>query len=249
MPSLFRRRWVERCAEALTRCGKSSGAIRRRSARGLMLEQLETRCVPTTQVGPGKFSGTITSNTEFYSTNGTYEIDGPLTIQSGVTLTVDANVTVVIDAGDIVTDNGTLTFGSGAMVQAADTFGATGINVNAGTMTATGTTFSIGGNNDLAQATSLQVTNDGSVSASGCEFGWDNVTFNSGTVLSTSGTSNLANNAFDTILTLPATDVQYLGGTGRPGNKHFKQIDFAEADSVQAGQSVTLVLGFSKLSA
>ena len=158
---------------------QSAAGLRRRQRR-LWIEQLESRYVPTT-VGPGKFSGTISSNTEFNSTTGTYEINGALTIQAGVTLTVDPGVTVLIDPGVTVTDNGSLTIGglgNAATIEAADTGGPMGIIVNnQGSLSANGATFSIQNGTDASAAALLQVTSGGSMSATGCEFAWDNVTF------------------------------------------------------------------------
>jgi hypothetical protein len=210
---------------------------RRRGVTRPGVEELEVRCVPA-PVGPGTFTQNFTSNTEFNSTNGVYEIGASVAVNPGVTLQVDPGVTVLIDQGDTLTVQGALTVASGATVEIVDgNSGAhAGITVNAGSLTASGASFVRQGGTNGTDNTSVHVTNGGSISATGCEFRLDNVTFDPGTVLSGSQGSLVTGNGFDTVLTVPAVDLFELNQ-----NLHFARIDFAAGDQVPANTTVQLV--------
>lgn len=106
------------------------------------LEPLEIRCVPTA-VSPGDYSGTLTQNTEFLGTSGTYDIDGSLTIPSGVTLTVGPGVTV--DFGQLTPQGGSRGGGGGG--------GYTSVAVTNGTIDVEGSLIFSGGTFTLVTGT------------------------------------------------------------------------------------------------
>ena len=106
MAPSFQRQWIKRCVDVLTRSLARSPKTQRRETRRPTIEELEIRCTPTA-VPPGTYGGTLTGNTEFLSTSGTYFINN-LTIPSGITLTVGSGVTVQINNGQAITDSGTL---------------------------------------------------------------------------------------------------------------------------------------------
>ena len=101
------------------------------------LEPLEIRCVPTA-VSPGDYSGTLTQNTEFLGTSGTYDIDGSLTIPSGVTLTVGPGVTV--DFGQLTPQGGSRGGGGGGYTSVAVTNGTIDVE---GSLIFSGGTFTL----------------------------------------------------------------------------------------------------------
>ncbi len=107
-----------------------------------------------------------------------YVFTGAFTIQAGATLSVSPNVKVQINPNVTITDSGALNFGSGSTALfAIANQTTTQILVN-GTMSATGTTFNLGGNN--ASLTQIQVNSGGELTATGSTFALNQVTLNAG---------------------------------------------------------------------
>jgi hypothetical protein len=243
MPLFSRRQWGKQWAQAAGLLRTGSPAKRRRRSLRPALQRLETRCVPTTAVGPGKFTRDFTSDTEFNSTDGVYEIGTSLAVRAGVTLTVDPGVTLLIEPGQTLTVNDVLSVGAGAKVQVTDgsDFGAgqpAGISViDGGRLTASGASFTRLNDSNGSDFTQIRVAFNGQLNASGCEFNWDNVTLDPCVDLAGHGGPRLAGDAFDTALTPPATQVFALP-LGQ--NLRFAEVDFIPGDRVQATRAVEL---------
>ncbi|MFO0805192.1 MAG: hypothetical protein U0791_18975 [Gemmataceae bacterium] len=181
--------------------------------------------------------GTQTTN------NLRYVFPGSFTINSGATLAVGANVPVTIGPspsnGGTMTlaVNGTLSFASGDTVtlNAVTAYNTTTqITVGSGgLLTANGTTF----NASIANGgfTQIVVGSGGRLQSTGSTFAVGQVNLNSGVVFNP---GDLANNAFDCALYVPALNVQYLSGSGND-NKRFQAIYVGPA-SLTNGQSVAL---------
>ena len=167
----------------------------------------------------------------------------PFTVASGATLSVAANVNVLIASYQTIADNGTLSFGTGDTV----TFGgAATIAVNpsgtnpAGTMAATGDTFTTNGSGNNY----LQVYSGGELTASNSTFDLSQVSWAQGSVMKSNGsdltgdTFNgvLAGQTFSTPLSMPYGDVQDLE---MASNAAFGDIDIL-ADTIPYGTMLTL---------
>ena len=140
-------------------------------------------------------AGTLTTGTVNINLIGTastanlqYIFPGNFTVQEGATLSFGSNVPVLIEAGEALTDDGTLSFGTGDTVSLALGNGGgntTEIVVN-GSFTATGTTFAPSGTDTSNVATIL--VNNGSIIQSG----------------------SLTSNIFNLPISVPAADVPLL---------------------------------------
>jgi hypothetical protein len=154
---------------------------------------------------------------------------GNLTVASGGTLTVGPSVQVLIGAGQTLTDNGTLTFGTGDAVS----FGLAGTTQvvvgNGGVLSASGTTFS------ASNTTQLTVAAGGHLTASNCTFALSQLLLDNGSVLNP---GDLVGNDFNLPLSLPAGYVQDLSGAGGD-NLRFRDINIL-AGSLSSGQTVAL---------
>ena len=136
-------------------------------------------------------------------------------------MSVGPNVNVLISTYQTITDGGSLSFAAGDTVSFN---GAAVIEVKSGgTMTtATGDTLAItyGGGN------TIQVDSGGELKAAGTIFNLDQVTLIAGSILTRtdltgdSFSGSLAGQSFNTPLSVPYGDVQYLGG-----NASFQDID------------------------
>ena len=150
-------------------------------------------------------------------------------------MSVGPNVNVLISTYQTITDGGSLSFAAGDTVSFN---GAAVIEVKSGgTMTtATGDTLAItyGGGN------TIQVDSGGELKAAGTIFNLDQVTLIAGSILTStdltgdSFSGSLAGQSFNTPLSVPYGDVQYLGG-----NASFQDIDII-ADTIPRGTMLSL---------
>ncbi len=151
---------------------------------------------------------------------------GSVTIGTGAVLSVAAGASVTIQANKTITDNGALNFGSGSTALfAIANQTTTQILVN-GTMSATGTTFNLGGNN--ASLTQIQVNSGGELTATGSTFNLNQLVLESGSILSS---TDLTNDTFNLPVYVPALDIpnlannlsfqaiEILGGASAPGSR------------------------------
>ena len=178
------------------------------------------------------------------TTNLRYVFPGNFTINQGATLTVGPNLTLLVGSApqttQTLTDNGTLTFAAGDVVTLNDNnFSAVEQIVvgSGGLLSASGTTFnatnannSIGGN-----STAIVVNAGGHLQAHGSTFSVGQLNLNIGAVVNA---GDLAGNAFDLPLFIPAIDVQFLSGASN-NNLRFRDIDI-QPDTLTSTQSVAL---------
>jgi hypothetical protein len=194
----------------------------------------------TTLIGTGSVTdaGQLTaSNTVLglssttMSTGSALNING-VTVQPGATLSVGANVPVLIGGGQAITDNGTLSFGSGDSVGlTVGYYATTQIDVN-GVLKATGTNFYISGGNS-GSFTLIQVNSGGELIASNTTFGVNQLTLSNGSVLKS---GDLSNDVFNLPIYVPALDIPLLAS-----NQSFQAINILDG-SLNNGQSLTLSL-------
>jgi hypothetical protein len=173
-----------------------------------------------------------------------YVLPGGFTVALGGSVSVGAGVPVTIGPASsgtaTVTDDGTLSFAANDTATLNDNgyyLGAQIVVGSGGLLQATSTTFDAtnANNTNGGNYTQVAINAGGHLKASGSSFEIgsvslaDNVVFNAG---------DLAGNAFDTTLVIPAVDVQYLSGTGN-NNLRFQNIDL-QPDTVASGEAVAL---------
>ena len=166
-------------------------------------------------------SGTLALNAIGTATTASlrYVVSGNFTVANGATLSVAANVSVLIQPGVTLADNGTLTFASGDALTISNNGAATQIVVGSGgLLMASGTTFTNIGSFFNGH---IEVVSGGHLQASNCEFALNQLYLDAGCILNS---GDLVGNGFDLPVFLPATDVQYLSGTGS-NNLRFQDID------------------------
>ena len=159
----------------------------------------------------------------------------PFTVALGATLSVANDVSVLIATYQTITDDGSLSFGKGDTV-AFDGAATIGVN-NGGTMTAAGDTFAVpngsGGN-------SIQVYSGGELTAGTSTFDLNQVSLAQGSVLTSTDLEGdtfsgvLSGQTFNTPLSVPYGDVQYVGS-----NAAFGDIDIL-SDTIPSGSSLSL---------
>ena len=150
-------------------------------------------------------------------------------MQTGATLSVAPKVNVEIDANLAITDNGALNFGTGATFVFEVGYETTTQIVVNGTMSATGSTFNLGGN-DYSN-TLIQVNSGGELTAAESTFSLNQLVFASGSIV---GPTDLTGDTFSTQVffqgsqpTLSGSETLILGSStsdalyaeGNNGNK------------------------------
>jgi Bacterial Ig-like domain (group 3) len=157
-----------------------------------------------------------------------------LTVGAGATLTVAPNVSVLIPSGQTLTDDGTVTFGSGDAVSFGYAYGTTTkiLVGNGGVMSAASTNFSAA---SVSNTTLIEVGANGHFTSSNSTFTLTQFSLDAGSILNT---GDLVGNTFNTSLSLPAADVKDLSGSGSD-NVSFQDIDIL-AGSIGSGQTVVL---------
>ena len=153
-----------------------------------------------------------------------YVFTGAFTVQAGATLNVSPNVGVEINPNVTITDNGALTTGSGATFVFEVAYQTTTQIVVNGTMSATGTTFNLGGNN--ASLTQIQVNSGGELTAAGSTFALNQMKLNAGS------TDTLQFMAFATQLTI---------NSGASISVHSDDFSSTSASVVAAGASTATI--------
>ena len=165
---------------------------------------------------------------------------GNVTVGAGAMLSVGSSTNVTIQGNTSLTDNGTVSFGSGDAVTLNDN----GYYVNSqiivasgGLLTANGTTFSqpVGNSTNGGNYSQIVVNAGGHLQASATDFAAGEVYFSDGVTLNP---GDLAGDAFDSPLYIPAIDVQFLSGPSST-NLRFQAINLL-SDTLSSGQSVTL---------
>jgi hypothetical protein len=204
--------------------------------------------VGTINVGPENYSvATLNDTTAALSiaSGGTLTISSNATtstlgqnatVQSGGELAVGAGVTLAIAANTTLTDNGTLSFAGGDIVNltyaANDT---TEIVVaSGGSLSALNTTFN--NQTPTSNTADLIVDNGGQISAGSCTFNITEVALNNNL-----GTGNLTGNTFNCPLYLLVTDVPHLSGSGN-NNDQFDNIDL-EGGTLTSGTISLNIIG------
>jgi hypothetical protein len=141
-------------------------------------------------------------------------------IAPGSSVAVAPNVNVLLPANATLTDNGSLSFGTGDTVNFVNAYAtATDIVVGGtGAMIATTTSFYNSGSYYNSQ---VYVAGGGHLQASNCGFSISSLSLDNASVLNP---GDLVGNAFDLPLTLPAGEVQYLSGAGG-NNLRFQDIN------------------------
>jgi uncharacterized protein YlbG (UPF0298 family) len=155
-----------------------------------------------------------------------YVFSGGFTIASGATLSVGTNVSVLLTDGQTITDNGTLSFANGDVMDFNTYNGASQIVVN-GTMTATGDTFAT----TSGGAASVQVQPSGHLTAANTTFNLNSLTINNASVYAS---GDLTGDTFNMSIYVPYGDVQYLAG-----NAKFQQV-YINANTLPSGQFLSL---------
>jgi hypothetical protein len=179
------------------------------------------------------------------TTNLRYVFPGNFTVNAGATLAVGPNVPVLTASAPslTLTDDGTMTFAAGdtvtltALATAGSSATAQIIVGSGGLLTSSGTAFNavVGNDNGFIGTTLIAVSSGGHLQASNSTFAVGQLNLAIGTVLNA---GDLAGNAFDLPLFIPAIDVQYLSGAAN-NNLRFKDIDL-QPDTLTNGQSVAL---------
>ena len=163
--------------------------------------------------------------------NLSYAFQSGFTVASGATLSVGPNVSVLLQGGQVLTDNGAMSFSTGDTMTLTGYYSTAQIIVD-GTMTATGTMFTTTGNNTTSQ---LIVNSGGHLMASGNVFDFSQLYLNPGNVFNP---GDLTNNAFNLPIYVTYNDVALLSGTGN-NNQSFEQINIDPA-TLPSGQSLAL---------
>ena len=148
-------------------------------------------------------------------------------IAPNAALNVGSDATVQVGAGQTLTDNGTMSFSTGDTVAYENGCCPTAQSIDVGgTLNANTTTFnSAGGTSDLA------INSGGSIQVTNSTFNINQLSINGG---SNFGGGSLSNDTFNTTLSLPYGDVQYLAG-----NTSFEQIQISDA-TLGSGASLAL---------
>jgi len=164
-----------------------------------------------------------------------YVFPGGFTVAVGATLNVGANVAVLLQASQTLTVNGTMTLASGDTLTLSSNYnGGTQVVVN-GTLAATGATVNQAGAGYTP--ITLTVNSGGHLIASGSTFALTQMTLNPGSVFNP---GDLANDAFNLPLYLPAADVALLSAAGGGSdNKTFQDIDIP-GGTLASGQTLAL---------
>ena len=175
----------------------------------------------------GLTSTTLSSGSVLNSISGT--------VQSGATLSVGANVPVQIAAGQTLTDDGTVNFGSGDAVSFPTVGNATGgettqIVVN-GVLSASGTNFINPGNAPYS-LNQIAVNSGGELIANSSTFGLNQLVLANGSVMNP---KDLTNDVFNLPISVPFQDVALLGS-----NQSFQTVNF-NGGTLTSGQTLTLV--------
>src|SRR5439155_341289 len=134
--------------------------------------------------------------------------------------TLGPGVKVQVQPRATLTDSGSVTFGASASV----TFGYNGSTTqivvgNGGVLTASGTAFTASGFN--SNVTEIMVNAGGHLKANNSTFAIRDLYLDNGSVLNA---GDLVGNAFDLVLNLPASEVQYLSGSGSD-NLRFRDVE------------------------
>ena len=168
------------------------------------------------------------------------------TVQPGATLAVGANVAVTIgpppsETTVTLADNGTLTFAAGDMVTFNDDYYYDGSQIvvgSGGLLNASTTTFNATNANGSLDSnfTQIVVNSGGELQASNTDFVIGQIDLNIGAVVKT---GDLAGDAFDSPLYIPAIDVQYLSAPVGSNNLRFQGI-YIQPDTLTTGESVAL---------
>ncbi len=170
----------------------------------------------------------------------TYVFPSGFTVAYGATVTVAANVSVQLSGGQLFTDGGTVTFSSGDTLTFLYAYGATAQlvvgngNGTGGLLTAAGTTFSTASLGVNSSSSHIEVVAGGRLQASSCSFTLGYLELDNGSVL---GAGDLAGNTYNSPLYLPATEVQYLSGTGT--TQYFQAVNIL-GGTLAAGQTLAL---------
>jgi hypothetical protein len=106
---------------------------------------------------------------------GSSTISGAVIVNTGATLSVGPAATLLLTDGQTITDNGTLTFASGDVMDFNTYYGASQIVIN-GTMTATGDAFAT----TSGSGGSIQVKAGGNLDANGSTFALNNLVLSAG---------------------------------------------------------------------
>ena len=163
-----------------------------------------------------------------------YVFPSGYTVDSGASLTIANGVSVLLDSTETITiDSGaTMTTGS-ATIEVNNYYGGTyGLSV-AGTLTATGTSFTayytVGSQGD---GDSLTVVSGGHLMATDSTFAWDSVSLNNGSIFNA---GDLSGDTFSgTTLSVPGSDIPLLAGPNLTENVSFANVDII-AGSLSTG--------------
>ncbi len=180
------------------------------------------------------------------TTNLRYIIPSGLTVAQGGTLSVGTDVGLTIGPASnnygvvTLTDDGTVTFANNDTVTLNDngySFGSQVVVGSGGLLQATGASFvaTNGNNTDAGNYSQVYVDSGGHLQASGSSFAIGQVYLADGVVFNA---GDLAGNAFNSPLTIPAIDIQYLSGTGS-NNLQFQAINL-QPDTIIGGEAVAL---------
>jgi YD repeat-containing protein len=192
----------------------------------------------TTSANDAALSLTTNANTAFSIGsgsitlgNGSSVIGAAVLVGKGAALDVSAGASVQINANQAITDNGALTTGSGTTFTFEISYGTTTSILVNGTMTASGSTFNLGGNN--SSTTQIQVNSGGELSATGSTFNLNQLVLESGSILSS---TDLTNDTFNLPIYVPAQDIPLLAN-----NQSFQAIEILTG-TLSTGQSLGLNL-------
>ena len=146
--------------------------------------------------------------------NMSYVFPSGFTVAAGATINVGPNVTVSISPGQTFTDNGTVNFASGDTVAlGASGYSATQLGVG-GTLTAIGTTFTIGSG-------TIAVNNGGNLNASNSAFSLPNLILNNGSnntlsadIIGRAGVTTLFTINSGATISIAGNDLSNIGAKG-----------------------------------